>query len=246
MLAVQSRAFVANTGPAKIYFQWATHDMYISKHSADEYYKAVGGPRSNTGTSQPRVQRCSVMSRPSRMADERTGVARDRGIAVGLDLRATYRRDLPALIARWQKSFSQLFNRSLVRSSLIYYTLARRLLFFLRCWCRLALGARGALTLRFRRALIARGSLMRGSRFGLRFWRLCVLGLCGLGWFGFSLGRTFFMRRSGFGFSFWRFRVFGYCGLRFTFRRLGFCLGRALMMGSNWFGFGVCRLCVFG
>ncbi len=37
--------FVANTGPAKIYFQWATHDMYISKHSADEYYNAVGGPK---------------------------------------------------------------------------------------------------------------------------------------------------------------------------------------------------------
>jgi len=37
--------FVAHTGPAKIYFQWATHDMYISKHSADQYYKAVGGPK---------------------------------------------------------------------------------------------------------------------------------------------------------------------------------------------------------
>jgi dienelactone hydrolase len=37
--------FVGDTGPAKIYFQWATHDMYISKRSADEYYKAVGGPK---------------------------------------------------------------------------------------------------------------------------------------------------------------------------------------------------------
>jgi dienelactone hydrolase len=37
--------FVANTGPAKIYFQWAQHDMYISEHSADEYYQAVGGPK---------------------------------------------------------------------------------------------------------------------------------------------------------------------------------------------------------
>jgi dienelactone hydrolase len=37
--------FVANTIPAKIYFQWAQHDMFISKHSADEYYKAVGGPK---------------------------------------------------------------------------------------------------------------------------------------------------------------------------------------------------------
>jgi hypothetical protein len=37
--------FVANTGPAKIYFQWATHDMFISKYSAEEYYKAVDGPK---------------------------------------------------------------------------------------------------------------------------------------------------------------------------------------------------------
>ena len=37
--------FIANTGPAKIYFQWAQHDMFISKHSAEEYYKAVGGPK---------------------------------------------------------------------------------------------------------------------------------------------------------------------------------------------------------
>src|SRR5579872_919328 len=37
--------FVARTGPAKIYFQWAQHDMYISRRSADEYYHAVGGPK---------------------------------------------------------------------------------------------------------------------------------------------------------------------------------------------------------
>lgn len=37
--------FVADTGPAKIYFQWATHDLFISKQSADEYYKVVGGPK---------------------------------------------------------------------------------------------------------------------------------------------------------------------------------------------------------
>jgi hypothetical protein len=37
--------FIANTGPAKIYFQWAKHDMCISEHSADEYYQAVGGPK---------------------------------------------------------------------------------------------------------------------------------------------------------------------------------------------------------
>ena len=33
------------TGPAKIYFQWAKHDIYISEHSADKYYQAVGGPK---------------------------------------------------------------------------------------------------------------------------------------------------------------------------------------------------------
>ena len=43
--------FVANTGPARIYFQWAQHDMYISKHSADEYYKRSVVQRSNVGTS---------------------------------------------------------------------------------------------------------------------------------------------------------------------------------------------------
>ena len=37
--------FVAHTGPARIYFQWASHDMYISKRSAEEYYNAVGGPK---------------------------------------------------------------------------------------------------------------------------------------------------------------------------------------------------------
>jgi dienelactone hydrolase len=37
--------FAAHTGPAKIYFQWAKYDMYISRHSADEYYQAVGGPK---------------------------------------------------------------------------------------------------------------------------------------------------------------------------------------------------------
>jgi hypothetical protein len=37
--------FAANTGPAKIYFQWAKYDMYISQRSADEYFKAVGGPK---------------------------------------------------------------------------------------------------------------------------------------------------------------------------------------------------------
>lgn len=37
--------FVAKTGPAKIYFQWAKYDMYISRHSADEYFQAVGGSK---------------------------------------------------------------------------------------------------------------------------------------------------------------------------------------------------------
>jgi dienelactone hydrolase len=37
--------FVANTGPAKVYFQWAKYDMFISQLSAEEYFKAVGGPK---------------------------------------------------------------------------------------------------------------------------------------------------------------------------------------------------------
>ena len=41
----QPQNFAAKTGPAKIYFQWAKHDMYISQHSAEEYFKAVGGPK---------------------------------------------------------------------------------------------------------------------------------------------------------------------------------------------------------
>lgn len=93
--------------------------------------------------------------------------------------------------------------------------------------------------LRFRCRLIVRDGLMRRSRFGLHFWRLRLLGFGGPGWFGFSLGRTFFMRGSGFGFVFWSLRVFRGRGLRFSFRGLGFGLGHALMMGSNWFGFGV-------
>lgn len=41
----QPENFAAKTGPAKIYFQWAKHDMYISQRSADEYFNAVGGPK---------------------------------------------------------------------------------------------------------------------------------------------------------------------------------------------------------
>lgn len=37
--------FVRNTGPARIYFQWARYDRFISSHSADEYYRAVSGPK---------------------------------------------------------------------------------------------------------------------------------------------------------------------------------------------------------
>jgi dienelactone hydrolase len=37
--------FAANTGPAKIYFQWAEHDMYVSRRSADQYFNAVSGPK---------------------------------------------------------------------------------------------------------------------------------------------------------------------------------------------------------
>jgi dienelactone hydrolase len=43
--AIEPERFAVNTGPAKIYFQWAKHDMYISQKSADEYFNAVGGPK---------------------------------------------------------------------------------------------------------------------------------------------------------------------------------------------------------
>jgi len=42
---IEPERFAANTGPAKIYFQWARHDMYISPKSANEYFNAVGGPK---------------------------------------------------------------------------------------------------------------------------------------------------------------------------------------------------------
>ena len=42
---IEPERFAVNTGPAKIYFQWAQHDMYISQKSADEYFNAVGGPK---------------------------------------------------------------------------------------------------------------------------------------------------------------------------------------------------------
>ena len=42
---IEPERFAANTGPAKIYFQWAQQDMYISPRSADEYFKAVAGPK---------------------------------------------------------------------------------------------------------------------------------------------------------------------------------------------------------
>ena len=42
---IEPEKFGSNTGPAKIYFQWAKHDMYISQKSADEYYNAVTGPK---------------------------------------------------------------------------------------------------------------------------------------------------------------------------------------------------------
>ena len=40
---IEPEKFGAQTAPAKIYFQWAQHDMYISKKSADEYFNAVTG-----------------------------------------------------------------------------------------------------------------------------------------------------------------------------------------------------------
>lgn len=42
---IEPETFALNTGPAKIYFQWAQHDMYISRESAEEYFNAVGGPK---------------------------------------------------------------------------------------------------------------------------------------------------------------------------------------------------------
>ena len=42
---IEPEKFGPSTGPAKIYFQWAQHDMYISRKSADEYFNAVGGPK---------------------------------------------------------------------------------------------------------------------------------------------------------------------------------------------------------
>jgi len=42
---IEPEKFAPHTGPAKIYFQWARHDMYISHKSADRYFDAVGGPK---------------------------------------------------------------------------------------------------------------------------------------------------------------------------------------------------------
>jgi hypothetical protein len=42
---IEPERFAANTSPSKIYFQWAQHDMYISRKSADEYFNAVVGPK---------------------------------------------------------------------------------------------------------------------------------------------------------------------------------------------------------
>ena len=42
---IEPETFAPNTGPAKIYFQWAQHDIYISRKSADEYFTAVGDPK---------------------------------------------------------------------------------------------------------------------------------------------------------------------------------------------------------
>lgn len=42
---IEPERFAADTGRMKIYFQWAQHDMYISRKSADEYFNAVGGPK---------------------------------------------------------------------------------------------------------------------------------------------------------------------------------------------------------
>ena len=45
MKSFEPENFLANTGPAKVYLQWAKYDMFISQVSAEEYFKAVGGPK---------------------------------------------------------------------------------------------------------------------------------------------------------------------------------------------------------
>lgn len=45
MAPIEPEKFGQHTGPAQIYFQWAQHDMYVSRKSADEYFNAVGGPK---------------------------------------------------------------------------------------------------------------------------------------------------------------------------------------------------------
>lgn len=42
---IEPEKFGSQTRDAKIFFQWAQHDMYISKKSADEYFNAVTGQK---------------------------------------------------------------------------------------------------------------------------------------------------------------------------------------------------------
>ena len=42
---IEPERFAMSTGPAKIYFQWAQHDLFISRKAADEYFNAVSGPK---------------------------------------------------------------------------------------------------------------------------------------------------------------------------------------------------------
>jgi hypothetical protein len=42
---IEPEKFGANTGPAKVYFQWAQHEMYISPEVSRDYFTAVDGPK---------------------------------------------------------------------------------------------------------------------------------------------------------------------------------------------------------
>jgi hypothetical protein len=41
---IEPERFAANTGPAKVFFEWAQHDMYISRKSADKYFNGRPWP----------------------------------------------------------------------------------------------------------------------------------------------------------------------------------------------------------
>jgi dienelactone hydrolase len=67
--------FVGNTRPARIYFQWARHDTYISSHSADAYFRAVGGPKE-----QHRYFTSHEFNDPQSARDRRAWLTRELGL----------------------------------------------------------------------------------------------------------------------------------------------------------------------